>query len=69
MRSFFPNPWGADHGDWAPFLLHEFFWTTYITRLSGKATLILDLSPCTLAQVGSLCGPSYFIGFVPRLPS
>ena len=25
MRSFFPNPWGADHGDWAPFLLHEFF--------------------------------------------
>ena len=24
MRSFFPNLWGADHGDWAPFLLHEF---------------------------------------------
>ena len=24
VRFFFPNPWGADHGDWAFSLLHEF---------------------------------------------
>ena len=29
MKSFFPNLWGADHGDWALFLLHEFLGYLY----------------------------------------
>ena len=69
MRSFLPNLWGADHGDWAPFLLHEFFEATSITRLSGRVASILDLGPCALAWVGFFCGPSCFIGSVPQLPS
>ena len=29
MRFFFSNPWGTDHGYWAPFLLHEFLGRLY----------------------------------------
>ena len=29
VRSFFPNPWGADHEDLTLFLLHEFLSRLY----------------------------------------
>ena len=53
VRFFFPNPWGAKHGDWVFSLLHEF----------------LGLGPYTLAWTGSHCGPSFLVGSVPQLPS
>ena len=52
---------------------HFSFHTSLLGRLYHLITWhggsILGLGPCTLAWVGSHCGPSFFIGYVPQIPS
>ena len=75
MRFFFPNPWGADQGDWAFSLLHGFLGCLY--RLitwqssfnSGLGLVYFGMGRISLwaELLGWVCSPTHFIRWRSRL--